>query len=92
MLVPWCLKRHFVRGGGGGDGGERTEEGGATPPLPPGAVVDESRNVIVLQRYCHVHARGEVEALLEASEADGNWISVDLDGYRAVGEEGKKEA
>ena len=34
----------------------------------------------------------KVEALLEASEADGNWISVDLDGYRAVGEEGKKEA
>ena len=34
----------------------------------------------------------KVEALLEASEADGNWISVDLDGYRAEEEEGKKEA
>lgn len=34
----------------------------------------------------------KVETLLEASEADGNWISVDLDDYRAVGEEGKKEA
>jgi SAM-dependent methyltransferase len=65
VLVPWCLKRHFVRGGGGGGGGG--DATAAPPPLPPGAVVDEARDVIVLQRYCHVHARGEVEALLAAA-------------------------
>jgi hypothetical protein len=76
VLVPWCLKRHFVRGGGGGGGSG--VDGAATaaaavaplaPPLPPGAVVDEARDVIVLQRYCHVHTRGEVEALLAAAAA-----------------------
>jgi SAM-dependent methyltransferase len=57
VLVPWALKRHFVD---------------AEMPLPPGAVVDAERDVIVLQRFCHVYTKGELESLFEeAAKAIG---------------------
>lgn len=57
MLVPWCLKRHFLAPG---------------EAPPPGGVVDEDRGLVVLQRFCHVHGKGELESMLrEAVEGLG---------------------
>ena len=54
VLVPWALKRHFVD---------------ANAPLPAGAVVDDERGVVVMQRFCHVYVQGELERLFEEAAA-----------------------
>ncbi len=54
VLVPWALKRHFVD---------------ANAPLPAGAVVDDERGVVVMQRFCHVYVHGELETLFEEAAA-----------------------
>lgn len=114
VLVPWCLKRHFVRGAGdgpaaantgvgaagtavdarvdarddassgggpmrgGGEGDSTVQRNGGDgsavqcdkdvlSAMPPGAVLDQERGVVILQRFCHVFESGELEELVAAA-------------------------
>lgn len=51
VFVPWCLARKFAAGS--------DEEVAAA-----GGVIDNARNSVVFQRFCHVYRRGELEELL----------------------------
>lgn len=52
VFVPWCLQRQYVT---------------STPEelAEQGAVIDDERGIVILQRYCHVYRDGELEELLE---------------------------
>jgi hypothetical protein len=47
-----------------------TSNTSTTVRLPPGAVLDEERGLVVLQRFCHVYVAGELEGLLEEAVRD----------------------
>ena len=81
VLVPWCLKTHFLSAPGGGDAAAAAAAPPSAPPLPPqlppGAMLDEERGLLVLQRFCHVYVAGELEVLLgEAAAALGGSLEL----------------
>jgi hypothetical protein len=49
VMVPWNLQKTYVDEGGGKE---------ASP-----CTVDEDRDSVVYQRYCHVYCEGELESL-----------------------------
>lgn len=65
VMVPWCLQRKFLDA----DSAALTAAHG---------VVDDTRGVVVFNRYCHVYVEGELQALFTA--AGGNGVEV-VDSY-----------
>lgn len=92
ILVPWCLQKRFFEGPAAGSA---TEPGAGPVPgsldalTSIGGTVDEARQAVVVQRYCHVYSAGEIESLCAeaAAELGAAWAISDVVQARAVEEQ-----
>jgi hypothetical protein len=56
-------EKGLVEEGSGGEGKSRKIEDTDAHTEPTGARIDEERNSVVYQRFCHVYCQGELESL-----------------------------
>ena len=55
--VPWCLQRRHI-------------EADSDAVIAAHGIIDDTRGVVVFNRFCHVYVDGELEALFTAAGGD----------------------